>query len=96
MKCNEQNVDEQAVSNEYNFTTKVVGVLAEDALDYMMNMNAVLRRFHSGFIEIWMPQGNECTVEYVTNNISEVGEFEKIKDIIHVLTMRYIELKYKN
>jgi hypothetical protein len=96
MKCNEQNVDEQAVSNEYNFTTKVVGVLAEDALDYMMNMNAVLRRFHSGFIEIWMPQGNECTVEYVTNNISEVEEFEKIKDIIHVLTMRYIELKYKN
>lgn len=96
MKCNEQNVDEQALSNESNFTTKVVGVFAEDALDYMMNMNAVLRRFHSGFIEIWLPQGNECTVEYVTNNISEVDEFEKIKDIIHVLTMKYIELKYKN
>ena len=90
----QQSDDNYTLEDEYNFTTKVVGVLAGDALDYMMNINAVLRRFHSGFIEIWMPKGNECIVEYVTSDISEVANFEEIKKIIHVLTDRYIELKY--
>ena len=86
--------NESVAESEFYFLVEVKGILAIDAIDYMMATNEVLRKYYCGIVEIWMPRDDLFTVEYVTSNAEEVASFDFLKEIILNMSKRYCEIKY--
>ena len=87
--------NESMAESEFYFLVEVTGILAIDAIDYMMTMNDLLRKHYDGIVEIWMPRDNLFTVEYVTHNAEEVAVFDILKEAILSVSRKYCELKYQ-
>jgi hypothetical protein len=80
--------------SEFCFTVEVKGVLASDAIDYMMTVNHILESHYDGIVEIWFPRDNLFTVEYITSNAKEVASFDLIEKVILKISQRYCQIKY--
>lgn len=81
--------------SEFYFYVEVTGILAIDAMDYMMSINDVLRKYYCGIVEIWLPRDNLFIVEYVTSNAKEVASFDYLKEAILNMSKRYCEMTYQ-